>query len=295
MITMDYDIVYQILVKLGLKKIKKTSNGYTASCPFHEDKNPSFSISKKGLWICFSCLEKGNINKLIKILGYSEADFLDNIKLINLMLSDNNNNNSKKEKKINDFFYYTYKLNNIPNYLLNRLEIDTIQRFKLGYTTIPKYSNRIIIPIFYNKRFVGFNARALDVNQIPKYLNSETDIKKYIFNYDNLERNKPLLICEGAFNCMSAWEKGFKNATATFGTSVSADQIKLITSLNPTEIIIGFDNDSNTAGNKASQKLAMMLKDFWDVYYLPLPLDKDINDLTKEEFFNIVNIKIKYE
>lgn len=293
MTTMDYDIIYQILVKLGLKKIKKTSNGYTASCPFHEDKNPSFSISKKGLWICFSCLEKGNINKLIKMLGYSESDFLDNIKLINLMLS--NNEEAKKNTKISDFFYYTYKLNNIPEYLLNRLEINTIQRFKLGYTTIPKYSNRIIIPVFYNKKFVGFNARAIDSNQIPKYLNSETDMKTYIFNYDDLEPNKPLLICEGAFNCMSAWEKGFKNATATFGTSVSPEQIRLITSLNPSEIIIGFDNDSNMAGNKASQKLANMLKDFWDIYYLPLPLDRDINDLTKSEFVNTINNKMKYE
>ncbi len=41
----------------------------TFSCPFHDDKNPSFSVNvDKGLFHCFSCKRSGNIIRLLKML-----------------------------------------------------------------------------------------------------------------------------------------------------------------------------------------------------------------------------------
>jgi DNA primase len=38
-------------------------------CPFHRDRNASFSINmNEGLWICFSCNERGNYEKLCRLL-----------------------------------------------------------------------------------------------------------------------------------------------------------------------------------------------------------------------------------
>ena len=46
--------------------LTKKSNGYTALCPYHDDKNPSFSIMANGNFKCFSCGEGGSVYKFIK-------------------------------------------------------------------------------------------------------------------------------------------------------------------------------------------------------------------------------------
>jgi DNA primase len=278
--------LYKLLYSLGLKKIRPSSNGFTCCCPFHDDKKPSFSISNEGLWICFACGEKGNLRQLLKKLGKLEGDYKDNLKIIELMMKQPEEKELKSDK---EFYYKPYKnIKDIPQYLLNRLKPETIFFFRLGYNNeFKRLKNRIIIPVFYKEKLVAYNARSIDDNTIPKYINPlDINIKDYLFNYDNIEKGKPVLIVEGAFNCMSAWEKGFKNTVATFGTSVSDKQIDLLTKLNPPYFIIGFDNDSNQAGNIAAEKLNNVLKDFYEVYRLILPVDRDINDISKEEFEN---------
>lgn len=44
-------------------ELKRSSNSqYQACCPFHDDKNPSLSVSEdKGLYLCFSCGAKGDV------------------------------------------------------------------------------------------------------------------------------------------------------------------------------------------------------------------------------------------
>ncbi len=54
-----------------LTKIKRRSgNEYMALCPFHPDKNPSFSFNAEtGLWHCFACGEKGNVYQFLEKMG----------------------------------------------------------------------------------------------------------------------------------------------------------------------------------------------------------------------------------
>mgnify|MGYP001171685871 CR=1 FL=1 len=58
-------------------KLKKTGSSWTGLCPFHNDKNPSFSVSEdKGLYNCFACGASGDIFKFIQEkqnLDFSEA------------------------------------------------------------------------------------------------------------------------------------------------------------------------------------------------------------------------------
>ena len=61
--------------KLGLEGAPRA--GKNVSCPFHDDKNPSFSISRDGkLWHCFSCGKGGDIIRLVeevKRCGFEDA------------------------------------------------------------------------------------------------------------------------------------------------------------------------------------------------------------------------------
>jgi len=46
--------------RLGMKP-RKAGKDYVTSCPFHEDRTPSLSLSpEKGLWHCFSCGRGGD-------------------------------------------------------------------------------------------------------------------------------------------------------------------------------------------------------------------------------------------
>ena len=50
---------------------------FTARCPFplHEDKNPSFSFNRKGLYRCHGCGEEGNAVVFAKHFGEDPKPF----------------------------------------------------------------------------------------------------------------------------------------------------------------------------------------------------------------------------
>ena len=54
--------------------LKRSGSGYTACCPFHNEKTPSFSVSdRKGFYHCFGCGEHGDVIKFIE--KYYHLDF----------------------------------------------------------------------------------------------------------------------------------------------------------------------------------------------------------------------------
>ena len=54
--------------------LKRSGSGYTACCPFHNEKTPSFSVSdKKGFYHCFGCNDHGDVIKFVE--KYYHLDF----------------------------------------------------------------------------------------------------------------------------------------------------------------------------------------------------------------------------
>ena len=61
-------------------KLKRSGNSYRGPCPFHQGKDPNFSVSPRGGYMCFVCHEKGDVFSFVqKRLG---MDFVDAVKYV---------------------------------------------------------------------------------------------------------------------------------------------------------------------------------------------------------------------
>lgn len=98
------------------------------------------------------------------------------------------------------------------------------------------FKNRIIFPIFYRKRLIGFTGRTLGVSQkIPKYLNSKDSdwFKKskllygWAQNAQAIRKQKEIVITEGQFDVLQLHQRGIQNAVAVSGSYFGADQANL--------------------------------------------------------------------
>ncbi len=140
------DIVDVIGEKIPLEKRGKN---YFGVCPFHDDTNPSMSVSReKQIYTCFSCHATGNIFTFL--MNYEHKEF-------NQVLSDLANRvgitlSGFKTKKVSTKYDEWYKIYDLANkyyqnnllskegegareYLKNRsIDDDTVKEFEIGYS-----------------------------------------------------------------------------------------------------------------------------------------------------------------
>ena len=178
------------------------------------------------------------------------------------------------------------------NYLKDRgINLSTIEHFKLGFVNAgwtnifdfmlhqsfepallqqaglvlekngkfyDRFRLRIIFPI-RNKfgKVIGFGGRALNAEQVPKYLNSpETLVFKKnqeLYGLDivksQLKNINNLIVVEGYVDVLTLVQAGFNNVVATLGTAFNEMHLKAMFSV-ASEIIFCFDGD--IAGYKAT-------------------------------------------
>ncbi|SHJ45116.1 DNA primase [Hathewaya proteolytica DSM 3090] len=130
-------------------RLKKSGRNFTGLCPFHNEKTPSFSVSReKQIFKCFGCGEAGNvISFLMKIrnLSFSEAcETLAERANIEIKTGDDKYKKELEAKKrlyqLNKLaarFYFDNLIKNrdVMNYLNKRgLSNKTIANFGLGYS-----------------------------------------------------------------------------------------------------------------------------------------------------------------
>ena len=120
-----------------------------------------------------------------------------------------------------------------------------------------RFRGRLMFPIRDARgRFVGFGARALD-DSVPKYLNTAqtATFDKGGMLYaldraqDGIRREGCAVIVEGYMDAIACHQRGFDNAVATMGTSLTERQVRLL-KRQTGNIVLALDADA--AGSEAA-------------------------------------------
>lgn len=123
------------------------------------------------------------------------------------------------------------------------------------------FKNRIIFPIFHQKKLIGFTGRTLGVSQkIPKYLNSKDSdwFKKskllygWAQNAQQIRRQKEIVITEGQFDVLQLHQRGIQNAVAVSGSYFGPDQANLFSKTVKKATIM---SDGDKAGIEATIRI----------------------------------------
>ena len=125
-------------------------------------------------------------------------------------------------------------------------------------TRYDRFRNRLMIPIrAVNGHTVGFGARTLDPDGVPKYLNSPQtpvfDKSRLLFGLDLNRRDirhlRQAVIVEGYMDVMQAWQAGFRNVVAQMGTALTESQLGLLKRYSK-RFVLALDSDA--AGAQAT-------------------------------------------
>jgi len=138
-----------------------------------------------------------------------------------------------------------------------------------------KFRNRLILPVVdVRGDVVGFGSRVID-NSEPKYMNTqETPVYSkrrvlYGLNLAKKSKRPNIILCEGNLDVVTLHQAGFDNAVASMGTSLTEEQIRLLSRYTK-ELILCYDNDS--AGQQATQRALSLLNNTdFSVKVLQLP------------------------
>ena len=121
-----------------------------------------------------------------------------------------------------------------------------------------RFRHRLMIPIRDRTgKMAGFGARALDPDDVPKYLNSPQtaifDKSRLLFGLDEARKairdQDQVVIVEGYMGVIGPYQYGFRNIVAQMGTALNEYQLRVLKKYTD-KFIIAMDSDA--AGQKAT-------------------------------------------
>ena len=173
----------------------------------------------------------------------------------------------------------------VPYMYERKLTDEIIEKYDVGYQAdwIPPGRKKAVPCITFPVRDTSGRTLFFCRRSIAgKLFNYPEGVQKPVYGLYELPKDcKSVVICESVFNALTVVRYGM-NAVALLGTGnqLQAQQLK---QLGVREFILGFDPDE--AGRKATAKWKKILRNVAFVYeFSGIPENKDINDLSEEEF-----------
>ncbi len=320
--------------------LRRKGVNYTACCPFHNEKTPSFIVSPaKGVYKCFGCGKGGNA--VTFLMEHENMTYPEALKTVakRYGIEVKERELTPEEERRNDDRESMFALNGwaagyFADYLQKQPEgmsvgmsyfrqtrgmtDATIRKFGLGFcpakgdrmskdaleagykrefllatglslqresdgSLYDRFRDRVIFPVHnISGRIVAFGGRTLRTDkQVAKYQNSpESEIysKKrelygLYFAKKAIQQHEYAILVEGYTDVISMHQAGVENVVSSSGTSLTTDQIRLLSRFTKNITVI-YDGDS--AGIHASLRgIDMILKEGMNVRVVLLPEPED--------------------
>jgi len=295
-------------------KLKKTRDGYMTICPFHDDKNPSLSINKKGelwLWHCFGCGKGGSvIDFVMKRDNVCVREAYQKLKaLIDGHISYNESipkSKPRDPKIIEDVLRYyesVFKKSHKSRQYLHERHLtnpEIYERFRIGYSdgTIPKqkefindlkslgilgekggeiFYKCVIFPIEdINGNVVGIYGRRPGTKD-HRYLQGR---HKGVFNARAFKASKTVYLTECVIDALSLYQVGIRETVSLFGAKgFTPDHLKYMRENLTREVILCLDQDET--GKESTRVISRRLSQELGIKCSRLILPKGVKDINE--------------
>lgn len=285
----------QIFRDLQISYSRQTADAVNICCPYCNDENYHCGIFTDKLnFTCWKCKSGGSLFQLLNLLigidwneyqnlfegltNFSDKPVSEQIKeLIShpIEMTETRNNVVWPPR-------FSVPIAKLPNDVViqrflkeKRLSLEFCSYNDVYVGVADRYLRYFIVPVYSRNHVVAFQGRDMIGTRPAKYL-SYGNMSDFLFGYDDLKANEPVMLVEGIFDCWHA-----PNAVATFGTSLSSAQLRMLVEFQPIEIIVAWDigedgSDAYWKGRKLADELQPL---FPKVSYITLPRGKDPGNL----------------
>jgi DNA primase len=294
--------------------LKKVGHEFVTQCLWHEDTNPSLTISdQKGFCFCHVCRGGGDVLDYVqKRKGLNLRDAAELVASVHGIAFETDDEDSEHARARRAAFAQNLaKIGSIQEtfrsnwtdprasrvheiWLARGLTKEASKEFEIGYAPNGEFAGRITIPIYdYKNRLVGWTGRATKEGQSAKYKNSaDSDIfhkKLLVFNEPRgLEAAREagcLIFVEGHLDVLSMWQAGIRNVVAMQGTGAPDVSVLKRLSRSVKNFVLCFDGDAG--GRKAAEQFLsvggpMAMSGEININISTLPEKKDPDDILKE-------------
>jgi len=222
---------------------------------------------------CFNQSEEFGKSWLVQRFGSSlliDSDYLEPIVL------DHPKKHYMDERILNNYMYYH------PYMWKRGLSKEVVDRFGVGYD---KEYNAITFPVWdANDNLVMITSRSVS----NKYFHIEKNKDKpvYLLNFIKRDKINKVYVTESQINALTLWSWGYP-AIALFGTG-SSYQYDILNGSGIRNYVLCFDGDE--AGLKGRDRFIKNIRKDVLISTISIPMGKDVNDLTKEQFENLEEI-----
>ena len=304
--TITHDDLIRIMKHYDAQHINIYNDTLKCCCPIHYGDNKIAFVMNLNttLWYCFTqCKIGGDIFSLICIkencLFEESILFLANFLNINIdnmeivyketdIMSETIKWIEKSKKNVKQEPNLQYDLSDIGElFSINSYRNFTKEKLtQFGIKYSQKY-RRVVFPIYENNILVGVSMRRTEDEGV-KWLHKPKGIKTgtMLYNYDNVETNSTVIICEGMPDVINLTQLGYKNVVATFGSHLGDVQARLIL-LKTYKVILMYDPDK--AGILGTISAIKTLSTFVNIRIANLACGKDAGELTTEEADEAIN------
>lgn len=265
--------------KLGID-LEPAGYRLVGSCPFHSETRPSFNVYlDSNSFYCFSCQQGGNSFRLASQLVEDITSWRDLVRWYSteLPVYQTPVRSSTSLADIRNML-------NTPQISLPDADLSTdpfLASLGISYITNGNLAGRHIFPIYLHNKLVAFEARDFTGRLIPKTLALPRDVSihSYLWNFDNVVSGLPIVIVEGTKGALAVLKHGYINTVSSFGARLTFNQVILLTSKSPSEVIIAYDAD--TAGIEGADKAVVRLLAQTEVSVMKLPKGTDPWDVSR--------------